>query len=134
MNFIKYFLLISSLLIGNAAWAKNCVKGIPCGRSCIAAWKTCHIDSGYPSTAAPVSQQVDDSISNKAQGGQDGEKFLVVAMNGNQVALKNSSGKVRGWTIFCRGNARYPGVRSLLEVYPGNLAITSDGDACSIYR
>lgn len=44
-NLTKSILVILSLLFGPLAYAKNCRKGIPCGNSCIAAWKTCHMGS-----------------------------------------------------------------------------------------
>lgn len=33
------------LLLATQAEAKNCRKGISCGNTCIAAWKTCHVGS-----------------------------------------------------------------------------------------
>jgi hypothetical protein len=42
-----------SIGLSGVALAKNCVKGIPCGRTCIAAWKTCHVDSyNYSSSSS----------------------------------------------------------------------------------
>ncbi len=42
------FLGLSLLVVSNAEGQKNCRKGIPCGNTCIAANKVCHI--GTPST------------------------------------------------------------------------------------
>ena len=42
------FLGLSLLVVSNAESQKNCRKGIPCGNTCIAANKVCHI--GTPST------------------------------------------------------------------------------------
>ena len=42
------FLGLSLLVVGNAEGQKNCRKGIPCGNTCIAANKVCHV--GTPST------------------------------------------------------------------------------------
>ena len=42
------FLGLSLLAVSNAEGQKNCRKGIPCGNTCIAANKVCHI--GTPST------------------------------------------------------------------------------------
>ncbi len=44
------FLGLSLLAPSNAEGQKNCRKGIPCGNTCIAANKVCHI--GTPSTSA----------------------------------------------------------------------------------
>ena len=69
--------------LSDTAQAKNCLKGIPCGRTCIAAWKTCHVDS-YPNlqgrssedsapipTSAPsegASPAADDASSGSSSG------------------------------------------------------------------
>ena len=42
------FLGLSLLVVGNAEGQKNCRKGIPCGNTCIAANKVCHV--GTPAT------------------------------------------------------------------------------------
>ena len=47
------FLGLSLLVVGNAEGQKNCRKGIPCGNTCIAANKVCHI--GTPSTTPATS-------------------------------------------------------------------------------
>ncbi|TJY63274.1 SH3 domain-containing protein [Sinimarinibacterium sp. CAU 1509] len=49
---------IGSALLSSGAFAKNCKKGIPCGNTCIAANKTCHIGAGRPSYnfSAPTTQ------------------------------------------------------------------------------
>ena len=48
---------LSLLVVGNAEGQKNCRKGIPCGNTCIAANKVCHI--GAPS--APPTTSSSDS-------------------------------------------------------------------------
>src|SRR2546425_1544314 len=55
------FLGVSLLVVSNAEGQKNCRKGIPCGNTCIAANKVCHIGTpsapptpaATPATAAP---------------------------------------------------------------------------------
>lgn len=54
MKMIPILLLLFWTLVVEA---KNCKKGIPCGNSCIAAWKTCHIDSTPYSSAQGGRQQ-----------------------------------------------------------------------------
>src|SRR2546427_9390010 len=44
---------LSLLAVSNAEGQKNCRKGIPCGNTCIAANKVCHV--GTPSTTPTVS-------------------------------------------------------------------------------
>ncbi len=44
---------LSLLAVSNAEGQKNCRKGIPCGNTCIAANKVCHV--GTPSTAPTAS-------------------------------------------------------------------------------
>ncbi len=44
---------LSLLVVGNAEGQKNCRKGIPCGNTCIAANKVCHV--GTPSTSPTTS-------------------------------------------------------------------------------
>jgi len=44
---------LSLLLASNAEGQKNCRKGIPCGNTCIAANKVCHV--GTPSTPPTTS-------------------------------------------------------------------------------
>jgi len=44
---------LSLLVVSNAEGQKNCRKGIPCGNTCIAANKVCHI--GAPSTPPTTS-------------------------------------------------------------------------------
>ena len=44
---------LSLLVVGNAEGQKNCRKGIPCGNTCIAANKVCHV--GTPSTRPTAS-------------------------------------------------------------------------------
>ena len=62
-----------------SAYAKNCKKGIPCGNSCIAAWKTCGGSSrssstykkySYPSSSlhSPIPKSYSDSPSAKVDG------------------------------------------------------------------
>lgn len=34
-------ILAALMLLSGPAWAKTCKKGIPCGKTCIAATKTC---------------------------------------------------------------------------------------------
>jgi len=48
------FLALSLLVVSNAEAQKNCRKGIPCGNTCIAANKVCHI--GTPSTPPTASR------------------------------------------------------------------------------
>ena len=49
------FLGLSLVLPGNAEAQKNCRKGIPCGNTCIAANKFCHIGTpSTPTTATPT--------------------------------------------------------------------------------
>jgi len=45
---------LSLLVVVNAEGQKNCRKGIPCGNTCIAANKVCHI--GAPSTPPTTSR------------------------------------------------------------------------------
>ena len=52
------FLGLTLLAVGNAEGQKNCRKGIPCGNTCIAANKVCHI--GAPSTP-PTSSRNDST-------------------------------------------------------------------------
>lgn len=48
------FVALSLLAISNADAQKNCRKGIPCGNTCIAANKVCHIGTpSTPSTSSP---------------------------------------------------------------------------------
>jgi hypothetical protein len=47
------FLGLSLLVVSNAEGQKNCRKGNPCGNTCIAANKVCHI--GTPSTPPTTS-------------------------------------------------------------------------------
>ena len=47
------FLALSLLVVSNAEAQKNCRKGIPCGNTCIAANKVCHV--GTPSTPPTTS-------------------------------------------------------------------------------
>jgi len=51
------FLALSLLVVSHADAQKNCRRGIPCGNTCIAANKVCHI--GTPS--APPAASVTDS-------------------------------------------------------------------------
>jgi hypothetical protein len=134
MNLVKYFSVFLCVIASSIAWAKNCVKGIPCGRTCIAAWKTCHIPSSYQRISEPVSTNYESnsSIGNKDE--VEGKKYLVVAMNGTSIALKDKNGRVRGFSIFCRlNNARDPERGSTITIVPGNVAVTAAGEACSIY-
>ena len=48
--------LICLILIAPAASAQRCVKGIPCGNTCISATKTCRVGSGT-ATKAGTSEQ-----------------------------------------------------------------------------
>src|SRR3989442_11547546 len=48
------FLGFSLLVVGNAEGQKHCRKGIPCGNTCIAANKVCHI--GTPSAPPTASR------------------------------------------------------------------------------
>jgi len=43
----------SLLVVGNADGQKNCRKGIPCGNTCIAANKVCHVGTPANPPAAP---------------------------------------------------------------------------------
>ena len=47
------FLSLSLLAVSYAEGQKNCRKGIPCGNTCIAANKVCHV--GTPSTPSSTS-------------------------------------------------------------------------------
>lgn len=49
---VRLFTSILILLCGSTAIAKNCKNGIPCGNSCIAASKTCHIGTAPSSASA----------------------------------------------------------------------------------
>lgn len=49
--------LFTLALTATAGAQKRCVKGIPCGNTCISASKTCHIQ-----TAAPTPKPVVDTI------------------------------------------------------------------------
>jgi len=73
---------LSLLVATNAGGQKNCRKGIPCGNTCIAANKVCHIGTpSTPPTAAP------------AQGTSDS----------TAVAQKDS----RAWVASSRGHTYY---------------------------
>lgn len=52
-----------NLFLSAQAEAKNCRKGIPCGNTCIAAWKTCHIGS----SAMPEPLTITSSSSDNAE-------------------------------------------------------------------
>jgi len=60
------------------AYAKNCKKGIPCGNSCIAAWKTCggassvssaHKNYSYPSSSLSSSLPKSSLYSSSTKSG-----------------------------------------------------------------
>lgn len=57
MRFIHFRSAILALLLfgPGLAHAKNCKKGKPCGGSCIAASKTCHVGSGSSSSGRRTS-------------------------------------------------------------------------------
>ena len=49
------FLGLSLLVVSNAEGQKNCRKGIPCGNTCIAANKVCHVGTpSNPPTTTPA--------------------------------------------------------------------------------
>lgn len=47
-------LILAAMLVGQAALAKNCVKGKPCGNTCINVNYTCHVGSSSTSSIAPA--------------------------------------------------------------------------------
>lgn len=54
---MKTLRLAATILLFAAATAeaqKNCKKGIPCGGTCIAANKTCHVGTATPATSPAV--------------------------------------------------------------------------------
>lgn len=72
---------ILSIVLSSDVFAKICRKGIPCGNSCIAAWKTCHVGQGTAISdyqlrqeAADKSHETDlDSHSERPSGKQPEE-------------------------------------------------------------
>jgi hypothetical protein len=54
---------LSLLIVSNAEGQKNCHKGIPCGNTCIAANKVCHI--GTPSTPPTASRDDSTAVAQK---------------------------------------------------------------------
>jgi len=57
------FLALSLLVESNVEGQKNCRKGIPCGNTCIAANKVCHI--GSPSTAPTTSRSDSTAVAQR---------------------------------------------------------------------
>jgi len=66
------FLSLSLLVVGNAEAQKNCRKGIPCGNTCIAANKVCHV--GTPST--PTTSPAPASSDSAAVVPKDGKAWV----------------------------------------------------------
>jgi len=60
--------LVCFILIAPTASAQRCVKGIPCGNTCISATKTCRVGSGSatsarePETKRPTTKQADSAM------------------------------------------------------------------------
>ena len=52
MKYLGPLLLLLAALLPNTAFSKVCRKGIPCGNTCIAAWKTCHVGQGTAVSAS----------------------------------------------------------------------------------
>jgi hypothetical protein len=53
---------LSLLVASNAESQKNCRKGIPCGNTCIAANKVCHVGTpSTPPTASPAPARSDST-------------------------------------------------------------------------
>lgn len=48
------FAVIWGLAVASPAFAQNCKKGKPCGRTCIAQSRTCRIDDGSTKSSEPV--------------------------------------------------------------------------------
>lgn len=58
IRFAFSFILVIILATMNAAYAKNCKKGKPCGNTCIAWNKKCHVGSGdYSSPSRSSSKE-----------------------------------------------------------------------------
>src|SRR5712692_9525223 len=70
---------LSLLVATNAGGQKNCRKGIPCGNTCIAANKVCHI--GTPSTAPTPSPA--HARSDSAAVGQSDSMAWVASSRGH---------------------------------------------------
>ncbi len=88
---------LSLLIAGSAEGQKNCRKGIPCGNTCIAANKVCHI--GTPSTPPTTST---------APTGNDS---TAVAPTNNMA-----------WVASSRGHTYYrPGCSTANRLSPANL-------------
>ena len=92
------FLGLSLLAPSNAEGQKNCRKGIPCGNTCIAANKVCHI--GSPSTPPTTSSAAPARSDSTA------------------VAQKDSM----AWVASSRGHTYYRrGCSTANRLSPGNL-------------
>ena len=97
MRCALFVLGLSLLLVGNAEGQKNCRKGIPCGDTCIAANKVCHV--GTPSNPPTTSS---------APAGSDS----------TAVAQKDST----AWVASSRGHTYYRrGCGTAKRLAPANL-------------
>jgi hypothetical protein len=51
---LSFLVAISCIGCGDGGSAKNCNKGKPCGKTCIAANETCHVSSVLPTGGSPL--------------------------------------------------------------------------------
>ena len=86
------FVGLSLLVVGNAEGQRNCRKGLPCGNTCIAANKVCHV--GTPAT--PPSTPLASAVAPKPADS------TTVAPTDNNAWVASS----RGHTYYRRGCSR----------------------------
>jgi len=52
------FVGLSLLVVGNAEGQRNCRKGLPCGNTCIAANRVCHVGTPATPPSTPLASAV----------------------------------------------------------------------------